>query len=66
MAKEKFQLEIRIEAKRVDKDEPMRLAEELLNRIREMIASEYSEDGEDLMGYDGPMVTKVTGTASIR
>lgn len=65
MAKGKFKLEIQIEAKRVDKDEPMWLPEKLIHRIKEMIAQEYSEDGEDLMGYEGPMVTKMIGTASI-
>lgn len=65
MAKAKFKLEIQIEAKQVDKDEPMWLPEKLIHRIKDMIAQDYSEDGEDLMGYEGPMVTKVTGSASI-
>lgn len=64
MARKKFKLEIVIEAKRVDKAEPMRLPEELIHRIEDLIAQEYMEDGEDLMGYEGPMVTKVTGSAS--
>lgn len=65
MAKEKFKLEIQIEAKRVDKGNPRELPEELIMRIKSIIAQEYMEGGEDLMGYEGPLVTKVTGTASV-